>query len=183
MGTCTGEPVAKPAPATRVRPGEFRRVLGHLPTGVTVITAYTSKGPAGMAANSVTSVSLEPPLILLCPARSSATWPLIRAAGQFCVSVLADHQEGEARRFASRDADRFAGIGWRPRRGGPALTDAIAWIDAELWDEHDAGDHTIAVARVIAMEAGAGTTPLVFFRGGYGQFCRGRGAGTRGADL
>ena len=119
-------------------------------------------------------MSLEPPLILVCPARSSATWPLIRAAGEFCVSVLAAHQEGDARLFASRGADRFAGIGWHPRHGGPALDDAIAWIDAELRHEHDAGDHTIAVARVIAVEAGAGRSPLVFLRGGYGQFWRGR---------
>lgn len=177
MGTCIGESVAEPGPAPRVPPSEFRHVLGHLPTGVTVITAYTREGPTGMAANSVTAVSLEPPLILLCPARSSATWPLIRAARQFCVSVLAAHQEGVARGFAARGADRFAGIGWHPRRGGPALDDAVAWIDAELLQEHDAGDHTIAVARVVAVDASAGRVPLVFFRGGYGQFRRGRGAG------
>lgn len=174
MGMCTCEPATRPGASPRVRPGEFRRVLGQLPTGVTVITAYTREGPTGMAANSVTSVSLEPPLILVCPARSSATWPLIRTAGQFCVSVLAGHQEEVARRFAARDADRFAGTSWRPRRGGPALEDATAWIDAELADEHDAGDHTIAVARVIAVESGAGTIPLVFFRSGYGQFWRGQ---------
>jgi len=174
MDRCAGEPRARPGPATGVHPSEFRRVFGRLPTGVTVITAYTREGPTGMAANSVTSVSLQPPLVLLCPARSSATWPLIRAAGQFCISVLAGHQEEVARRFAARGADRFAGIGWQPRRGGPALDDALAWIDAELRHEHDAGDHTIAVARVIAIEAGPGTSPLVFLRGGYGQFWRGR---------
>lgn len=177
MGSCTGESVPKPRPVRRVRPSQFRYVLGHLPTGVTVITAFTRDGLSGMAANSVASVSLDPPLILVCPARSSSTWPKIRAAGRFCVTILADHQEEVGRRFAQQGIDRFAEIGWHQRPGGPALDDAVAWIDAELRHEHAAGDHTIAVACVLAVEAAADAMPLVFFRSGYGRIWRGRQTG------
>ena len=88
----------------------FRRVLGHLPTGVTVITAHGADGPAGMAANSVTSVSLDPPLVLFCPAKSSTTWPRLRQAGVICINVLAaDHAE-LSRRFAGQATGHHAGI-------------------------------------------------------------------------
>ncbi|HWI74705.1 MAG TPA: flavin reductase family protein [Baekduia sp.] len=153
-----------------VEPGLFRRVLSHLPTGVTVIAAHGPDGPCGMAANSVTSVSLDPPLILFCPARSSTTWPDIRAAGRFCVNVMAGHHEQVTRQFAAPAVNRFAGVEYANRSTGPALIDAVAWIECELYDEHEAGDHAIVVARVIAIEAAAGVDPLVFFRGQYGSF-------------
>jgi flavin reductase (DIM6/NTAB) family NADH-FMN oxidoreductase RutF len=157
--------------STTIDPGHFREVLAHLPTGVSVITAHGAAGPVGMAANSVTSVSLSPPLMLFCPARSSTTWPDIRAAGRFCVNVMAGHHEEVTRRFAARETDRFAGVPYTDRAGGPALRDALAWIDCEMQDEHEAGDHTIVVARVLAMEAAAESSdPLVFFRGAYGSF-------------
>jgi flavin reductase (DIM6/NTAB) family NADH-FMN oxidoreductase RutF len=153
-----------------IDPAHFRLVLGHLPTGVSVVTAYGPDGPVGMSANSVTSVSLEPPLLLVCPAKASTTWPDIRAAGEFCVNVMAGHHEEMTRRFAVRGADRFAGVSWRDGLCGPALDDAAAWIECRLRDEHDAGDHTIVVADVLALEAGEDPVPLVFFRGRYGTF-------------
>ena|SRR3712207_2829652 len=149
---------------------EFRRVLGHLPTGVTVVTAFTPDGPAGMAANSVTSLSLRPPMILFCPARSSETWPAIRAAGRFCVNVVGDGCEELTRRFARRGVDRFAGVPWHERECGPGLDDALAWIECAVHAEHDGGDHTIVVADVVGLETAAPTAPLVFFRGAYGTF-------------
>ena len=149
----------------------FRHVLGHLPTGVTIVTAHGEDGPVGMSANSVTSVSLDPPLILLCPAKSSTTWPSIRTCGRFCVNVMASHQTGATLAFARRGVDRFDGVPHSPRSAGPGLDDAVAWIECELDAEHDAGDHTIVVARVLSIEASAqGGEPLVFFRGGYGSF-------------
>ena len=156
--------------AVQIDAAHFRHVLGHLPTGVTVIAAYEDGGPVGMAANSVTSVSLDPPLILLCPAKSSATWPTIRAAGSFCVNVMAGHHEDVTRQFASKETDRFSGIQWTSRPTGPALCDAVAWIECRIQDEHDAGDHTIVVGRVLAIEAAPESEPLVFFRGSYGSF-------------
>ena len=91
-----------------IDPQRFREVLGHLPTGVTVVTAHHARGPVAMSANSVTSVSLEPPLILFCPAKTSSTWPAIRESGRFCVNVFAAHHEEISRRFAARGAQEFS---------------------------------------------------------------------------
>jgi flavin reductase (DIM6/NTAB) family NADH-FMN oxidoreductase RutF len=123
-----------------------------------------------MAANSVASVSLDPPMILLCPAKSSRSWPGIRDAGRFCVNVMAGHHEEIVRQFARKGVDRFAGIGWHQGPCGPALDDAVAWIHCSLSAEHDAGDHTIAVADVVEIDADADAVPLVFFQGRYGTF-------------
>jgi 3-hydroxy-9,10-secoandrosta-1,3,5(10)-triene-9,17-dione monooxygenase reductase component len=167
-------------PTVHISPADFRHVLGHLPTGVTIVAADTPNGPAGMAANSVTSVSLDPPLILLCPAKSSTTWPHIRDSRRFCVSVMAGHHEALSRQFAARDADRFDGVAWSPRPSGPGFDDAIAWLDCDLYAEHDAGDHTIVVAAVVDLEARTGADPLVFFRGSYGTFSTNAGSAPGG---
>jgi 3-hydroxy-9,10-secoandrosta-1,3,5(10)-triene-9,17-dione monooxygenase reductase component len=153
-----------------ISPDELRRVLGRYPTGVAVLTANDVDRRIGMAANSVTSVSLDPPLILVCPARSSTTWPRIRARGRFCVNVMAGHHEEACRRFAAKEIDRFEGLAVHDREAGPGLDDAIAWIDCAIETEHDAGDHTIVVARIVAIEAAGDGEPLVFFRGSYGSF-------------
>jgi len=154
-----------------IDPQRFREVLGHLPTGVTVVTAHHARGPVAMSANSVTSVSLEPPLILFCPAKTSSTWPAIRESGRFCVNVFAAHHEEISRRFAARGVDRFAGVAWHERPAGPALDDAVAWIECTIEAEHEAGDHLIVVGAVDSLDVRAGSTdPLVFFRGRYGSF-------------
>lgn len=163
------ESVERKEALTRVSPSEFRRVLGHWPTGVTIITACDVAGqPVGMAANSLTSVSLVPPMILVCPGRESETWPVMRAAGQFCVNVLASHHESMCRRFAEKGGDRFRGVKWVRRRAGPALEDALAWLQCEIRTECEAGDHTVVLADVCEVEAAAGVAPLVFFQGRYG---------------
>lgn len=153
----------------------FRRTLGHLPTGVTVITAHGPDGPIGMAANSVTSLSLQPPMILFCPANSSKTWPALRDVGTFCVNVMSGHHEAVTRQFAARGVDRFQGVSWTPRPAGPGLADAVAWIECKLHHEHAAGDHIIAIASVLAVEAVSDRSPLVFFQGRYGCFGERRG--------
>jgi 3-hydroxy-9,10-secoandrosta-1,3,5(10)-triene-9,17-dione monooxygenase reductase component len=156
---------------TIIDPGHFRQVLGQLPTGVAVITAHGRGGPIGMAVNSLTSVSLDPPLVLFCPARTSTTWPGVREVGRFCVNVMAGHHEEVTRRFAASQTDRFAGVSYSDRAGGPGLHNALAWIECETADEHEAGDHTIVVARVVAIEAASEDfEPLIFFRGSYGSF-------------
>jgi len=152
----------------------FRQVLGHFPTGVTVVTAMAEDGrPAGLAVGSFCSVSLEPPLVLFCPANNSSTFPAIRAAGVFCVNVLAENQEDVCRVFASKESDKFASIGWKAssRTGSPMINDALAYIDCEVDHVDEAGDHSIVVGRVVDLEIGdepAG--PLLFYRGGYGRF-------------
>jgi flavin reductase (DIM6/NTAB) family NADH-FMN oxidoreductase RutF len=155
-------------PGTSIDPQRYRAVLGNLPTGVIVVTATGAEGPVGMACNSFTSASLDPPLVALFAAKSSSTWPAIRAAGRFCVNVMAAHHEGLVRRFAARDIDRFAGVEHEPTPSGPALADAVAWIHCRLDAEHDAGDHTVALAEVLELDARGDATALVFWRGAYG---------------
>lgn len=155
----------------RIEPDRMRNVLAHLPTGVSVVTAYGAEGPTGMAANSVTSVSLDPPLVLFCPARTSTTWPDIRQTGSFCINVMAGHHAEATLRFAAKGVDRFDGVKYDDRPAGPALSDALAWIECQLEAEHEAGDHTIAIGRVLAIDAAPDLVdPLVFFRGAYGSF-------------
>jgi 3-hydroxy-9,10-secoandrosta-1,3,5(10)-triene-9,17-dione monooxygenase reductase component len=167
--------VATMTEGVSIDPLHFRQVLSHLPTGVTVITAHGPDGPTGMAANSVTSVSLEPPMVLFCPGRSSATWPQIRESGAFCVNIMASHHEALTRRFSAQGVNRFAGVRWDDRDTGPALSGAVAWIDCRVDNEFAAGDHTVVIGRVVGFEACPEVEPLVFFRGSYGSFRTERG--------
>lgn len=150
----------------------FRRTLGSFATGVVVVAAQDGTGPVGMAANSFTSVSLDPPLVLFCAANSSTTWPRIRGVGGFSISVLAADQEDVCRGFSRRGIDRFADVTWLPGPAGhPVISGALAWLDCRLDALHPAGDHEIVVARVLSIppQADGGSTgvPLVFFRGQY----------------
>jgi flavin reductase (DIM6/NTAB) family NADH-FMN oxidoreductase RutF len=163
-------PEDEPAPPT-IEAAHFRQVLGHYATGVTVITALHDDKPYGLAANSFTSVSLDPPLVSFCAAHSSTTWPHIRAAGHFCVNILSDAQEELSRLFAMSGADKFSGIGWtRAATGAPVLEDALGWLDCVIEAEHEAGDHVIVVGRVHDLDVAHEGRPLLFFRGGYGRF-------------
>lgn len=147
----------------------FRTVLGHFATGVTVVTGHGSSGPSGLAANSFTSVSLEPPLVLVCMANTSSTWPVIRDSGHFAVNVLGDHQEETCRRFSAR-GERFEGVGWSPgKTGSPILNDAIAYLDCVIHAEYDGGDHRIVVGRVVDLGLPTEGGPLLFWRGGYAR--------------
>lgn len=151
-----------------VEPAHFRQVLGHFPTGVTVITAISNDTPVGLAIGSFSSISLEPPLVGFFADRRSSTWPLIRQAGSFCVNILSDSQEEVSRIFASKSDDRFAGLGWQMTSGGsPRLDGVLAWIDCSIDSVVEIGDHDLCVGRVTELEIGAEGAPLVFFRGGY----------------
>ena len=151
-----------------IEPDQYRLVLGHLPTGVTVVTANGAGGPVGMSANSVTSVSLDPPLILFCPAMTSTTWPPIRDSGRFCINVFAAHHEEMSRRFSARGVDRFAGVAWHERAAGPALDDAVAWIECTIDAVHPGGDHLIVVGEVTSLALGDDTDdPLLSYEGRY----------------
>jgi 3-hydroxy-9,10-secoandrosta-1,3,5(10)-triene-9,17-dione monooxygenase reductase component len=147
----------------------FRAVLGHFATGITVITAMDDGEPVGIAANSFTAVSLEPPLVLFCAAKSSTTWPRIRKAGHFMVNVLDEHQEHISRLFAQKGADRFGQIGWQPSERGPVLDAVHAFLDCTIEAEHDAGDHVIVVGRVHRLGLDAKAGPLLFYQGRYGR--------------
>ncbi len=148
----------------------FRAVLGHFATGVTIVTAMDDGEPVGMAANSFTSVSLDPPLVLFCAAKTSTTWPRIRKARQFTVNILDEHQEELCRLFSQKGIDRFAAAGWRPSAAGsPVLHDVHAYVDCDMWAEYEGGDHVIVVGRVLELGVTADAGPLVFYRGTYGR--------------
>lgn len=150
---------------------KYRQVLGHFPTGVTVVTAATPDGPVGLAVGSFTSVSLDPPKVLFCVGRQSSSWPGIETAGNFCVNVLAADQEGVCRVFASRATDKFAGTGWkRSGNGSPLLDGTLAYIDCSVDEIVESGDHYIVVGAVQDLDVRHEGSPLVFFRGGYGTF-------------
>jgi flavin reductase (DIM6/NTAB) family NADH-FMN oxidoreductase RutF len=167
----SAEPPSPPS-AAPIDSARFRQVLGHFPTGVTVITAATPAGPAGLCVGSFTSVSLDPPLVAFCAGDQSTSWPRIEAAGHYCVNILAEDQEEVARVFAGKAEDKFTGAGWRPSpaTGAPVLADVLAWIDCRIDAVHRAGDHSIVVGRVLDLEIGHEGRPLVFFRGGFGRY-------------
>lgn len=146
----------------------LREVFGAFPTGVTALAATVGGAPVGMAASSFTTVSLEPPLVSVCVARTSTTWPVLRTAARIGVSVLgADHEEA-SRRLAIRDGDRFAGLAWRTTDGGAILLDdSAAWFECGIEREIEAGDHTIVLLRVHDLEQRQEVRPLVFHASGY----------------
>ena len=150
---------------------EFRTVLGHFATGVTVVTGVSDGVPVGLAANAFSSVSLDPPLVLVCMAATSETWPLIRKSSAFAVNVLGEHQEDVCRRFGRKDVERFESIAWETAAtGSPIFPDALAWIDCVIDAEHTAGDHTVVIGRVTGLAHHPnGRRPLLFFQGAYGR--------------
>lgn len=148
----------------------FRSVLGHFCSGIVVVTSGVDARPVGLTAQSFTSLSLDPPLVLFCAARTSATWPLVRASGQYCVNVLGEDQAEVCRRFSVPGADKFAGVdwGWSPD-GLPVIAGCIAYVECTLEHVYDGGDHEIAVGRVRDLRLGESAGPLVFFQGAYRQ--------------
>ena len=147
----------------------MRKVLGHFASGVAVVTALDRAGPVGFTCQSLTSLSLDPPLVSLAPARTSSAWSTIRSVGTFGVNILAEDHQRYSAQFARRDVDRFAGVGWSAGPGGaPLLHGVVAWVACDLEHEYDGGDHTIAVGRVRGLGTGRGVAPLLFHRGGYG---------------
>ena len=150
----------------------FRRVLGHYPTGVCVVTAIEPEGtPAAMVVGSFTSVSLDPPLVAFFPDRGSTSWPRIARAGRFCVNVLGSHQQDLCRRFAAKGDDKFQGFDYRlSTNGSPIFEDVVAWIDCTLDAVHEAGDHFIVLGHVRELDIVRADQPLLFFRGRYGNF-------------
>jgi 3-hydroxy-9,10-secoandrosta-1,3,5(10)-triene-9,17-dione monooxygenase reductase component len=149
---------------------EFRRVLGQFATGVTIITAMDGDEPVGVVANSFTSVSLDPPLVLFCVARTSSTWPRIERARRFAVNILGEHQEELSRLFATRGADRFGAVQWHVGVGGsPVLHEVIAYLDCEFWALYDGGDHIIVVGHALDLGVTHDVSPLLFFQGRYAR--------------
>ena len=138
-------------PTAAPNPTAMRATLGHFASGIVVVTATGPDGPLGFTCQSFASLSLDPPLVSFSPARTSSTWPRIRASGRFCINVLAEDQERFSDQFARSGTDKYAGVPWRPGpSGAPVLDGVCAWIDCALWREYDGGDHTIVLGQVAA---------------------------------
>jgi flavin reductase (DIM6/NTAB) family NADH-FMN oxidoreductase RutF len=149
-------------------PSQFRQLLGRFATGVTVLTVATTDGrPLGMTANSLSSVSLHPPLISVCVDREADLHDVIIRAPEFVVNVLAGPQEALARRFSDQHEDRFDGIGYHLSPEGLILLDGVlAHVLCERYAEYAGGDHTIILGRVVGGATSDGR-PLLYYRGGY----------------
>jgi flavin reductase (DIM6/NTAB) family NADH-FMN oxidoreductase RutF len=148
----------------------FREVLGHFATGVTIVTAMEDEGPVGFTCQAFSALSLDPPLVVLAPAKTSTSWPKIAKAGAFCVNILESRQEALCRSFAASGADKFAGVGWSTAvSGAPVLDGSLAFVDCHLEQIHDAGDHELVIGRVLDLGISEGT-PLVYYRSGFGGF-------------
>jgi flavin reductase (DIM6/NTAB) family NADH-FMN oxidoreductase RutF len=164
FGRSASEVIRARAPS----PTEFRQAMASLPTAVTLVTAPGPRGPAGATANAVTSLSLDPPLMLACLDRGSRTLAAVEAAGRFGISVLHAGQEELARGFATKapHPEKWAEVEWAEREGIPALADALLWVACELEDVIAGGDHVILTGTVLAFEVRDGD-PLVFWGGAY----------------
>ncbi len=154
-----------------IDPNDFRKVLGRLPTGVTVVTATDDDGPVGVAIGSFFSVSLDPPLVGFCLGKTSNSWARIEKAGSLCVNILSELQADICGTFAGKSDDKFAGLEYTTSStGSPVLAGCCGMIDCTIEHVLDGGDHNIIIGRVRNLEEGDECGPLVFYKGGYGQF-------------
>jgi 3-hydroxy-9,10-secoandrosta-1,3,5(10)-triene-9,17-dione monooxygenase reductase component len=153
-------------------PTTFRKVLGSYPTGVCAITATgADQAPMGMIVGTFSSVSLDPPLIGFFPDKKSRSWAAIEPAGRFCVNVLASDQLDVCNQLASSRENKFEDLTHRTSdNGSPIIDGVLAWIDCDIHDVVDAGDHFFVMGRVIALEAGRDGDPMLFFKSRYGSF-------------
>jgi flavin reductase len=152
----------------------FRAVLGRFATGVGVMTTSRDGVPHAMTANAVSSVSLEPPLVLVCVDRSTVMAEEVVASGIFALSFLAADAAAVSNRFAHPDrplgADQFDGLATRVEAtGSPVLEAGVGWLDCRVWNTYDGGDHLIVVGEVVALGEGPDDDPLLYYRSGYGQ--------------
>ncbi|WP_020495447.1 3-hydroxy-9,10-secoandrosta-1,3,5(10)-triene-9,17-dione monooxygenase reductase subunit [Sciscionella marina] len=146
----------------------YRQVLGHFCTGVTVITAVGEAGPIGFACQSFAALSIDPPLVLFCPGRTSRSWPVIEKAGTFCVNLLAEHQSEISARFGAPSKDKFSGLPlYATPQGNPIIDGALTWIDCTVHEVREGGDHLIVLGHVEHLGPASDGKPLLFNRGSY----------------
>ena len=155
-----------------IDPAIFRQVLGAYPTGVCVISALDENDkPVGMVVGSFTSVSLDPPLVGFLPDKKSSSWPLIAAAGHFCVNVLASDQQEVCRQVVAKGEAKFVGVDFSiSEHRLPVIADAIARIECSIHSITDAGDHYFVLGNVLGLEHTREGDPMLFYRGRYGGF-------------
>ncbi|MEV0688151.1 flavin reductase family protein [Nocardia sp. NPDC050378] len=164
------EQLSRPAGPT---PDTFRAVIGNFLSGVTVVTTMADGIPYGTTASAVTSLCLEPPMVVLCLNQSSATAAAIGESRRFALNILDEDSADLAVRFATKGPDKFAGTDTTPGTTGlPLLSSSLAWLEAEIAETVQAGTHTIFVGKVLGAEARPGR-PLAYFRGGMGRLAVG----------
>lgn len=151
-----------------IEKNQLRQVMGHFATGVTIITTLNKAGQMqGLTANAFTSVSLEPPLLLISVDKKAESWPAFEESRVFTVNILADDQEGLSRKFAVSGGNKFEGVAYRVgANGAPILEGALAFIECTLYAAYEGGDHSIYLGEVQQADIREGK-PLLFFRGGY----------------
>lgn len=157
-------------PLATIDPLRFRQAMGLFATGVATVCALQPDGtPIGIAANSFASVSLEPPLVSFCVARTSSTWAQMQDSNTFAVSFLAADQGPVCSQLSRKGIDRFADLDWEPApSGSPHVAGALGWVDCRTWARYDGGDHEIVVGEVTALSLGsADVAPLLFFRSAF----------------
>ena len=161
-------------PPSPIDAAEFRRALGQFATGVTVVTALdAARRPEGVTVNAFASLSLEPPLVLVCLARATRLTPLFESASHFAVNVLAEHQRHLSVAFACADNDRFDGVPWSSwTSGAPILEGCVANLECARIGRHDGGDHVILVGQVERLACDDARQPLLFARGDYHRLGR-----------
>jgi len=151
-----------------LEPKRLRTVLGHYPSGVTVVTAMDGATPVGFACQSFHALSLDPPMVVILVGKQSTSWPRIRSAETFAVNVLSEGQAGLCRAFAVSGADKFANVEWgRSRFDAPILEGISAWFNCRIEAEHDGGDHLIVTARILDLGTAEDRRPLLFHRGAF----------------
>ncbi|HEX9032990.1 MAG TPA: flavin reductase family protein [Streptosporangiaceae bacterium] len=149
-------------------PQKFRQVLGHFATGITVLTAVDDGEPVGFSCQAFAALSLEPPLVVFCPALTSSTWKRIARAKSFAVNILSEDQHELASRFGRSGAGKFDGVGWSPDgAGSPVLDGVLTWAGCEVDAVHPGGDHHIVIGRVRELGECGAQRPLLFYRGRY----------------
>lgn len=162
--------VEMPGEGGQIDSAEFRTVLGHFASGVTIVAGHGPDGPCGFTCQSFFGASLNPPLILISPQLTSTSWPKVADTGYFCVNVLSAGQEAMSRAFAVSGGDKFQGVGWSAGpTGSPILHGSLAWFDCRIHEVHQAGDHYLVLGWVLEMGYENGK-PLIFYRGGFGGF-------------
>ena len=156
--------------------GRFRDATGHFATGVCVITSFSENGPVGMTANSFSSLSLDPLLVVVCIDRGARTLAAVERTHRVGINILAADQSALAEVFASKaeDVAKFDGVGWSEQAGTPMLDGVVAWLGGSLRELHPGGDHLIGVVEIEDLKTPGGN-PLLYYRGGY--------AGLAAADL
>ncbi|MGB6454438.1 MAG: 3-hydroxy-9,10-secoandrosta-1,3,5(10)-triene-9,17-dione monooxygenase reductase subunit [Streptosporangiaceae bacterium] len=165
----TGEPASPDGPeGFEPDPQRFRQALGHFATGVTVIAGLDGAEPVGFACQAFAALSLDPPLVLCCPAKTSGSWQRLVRTGRFCANVLAAEQRELARRFGVSGPDKFAGVSWSPDPSGlPILAGVLTWASCTIETVQEAGDHYVVIGRVSCLGDSTAGHPLLFYRGRF----------------